>query len=160
MRTATGKNGYGRNGVHGNARISEELVELIFQGVCLSETMEGAAAFAGVSRPSIWRWTRRGEAEIRRLDADPEAEIRESEELYADLFNALSCARARATAHDLAVISHHADVLEDWRASAWRLERRYPESWGKRRRVELEHTGAGGGPVEFVQVSEGHEESG
>jgi hypothetical protein len=151
MRTG---NSHEKNSVHGNARISAELVELIHQGVCMSETMEGAAAFSGVSRPTIWRWSRRGEAEIRRLDADPDAETRESDELYVDLFNALTHARARKTAHDLAVISHHAYALGDWRASAWRLERRYPERWGKRRRVELEHTGAGGGPVRFTEEKE------
>jgi hypothetical protein len=148
------RNSYKNNRLHGNARISEEIVQLVYEGVCLSETLDGAAAFAGVSRPSIWRWSRRGEAEIRRLDADPDAEIRQSEALYVDLFNALWRARARKTAHDLAVISHHADVLEDWRASAWRLERRYPEQWGKRRRIELEHTGAGGGPVRFTEENE------
>lgn len=152
--TVRGANGYTRNGVHGNARISEEIVDLIYQGVLMSETVDGAAAYAGVSRPSIWRWRKRGEAELARLEANPDAKIRESEELYVDLCNALTHAHARKAAHDLAVISAAADA-GDWRASAWRLERRYPEKWGKREYLELDHAGERGGPVQFVQVSEG-----
>jgi len=36
-----------------------------------------------------------------------------------------------------------------WQAAAWRLERKYPDKWG-RRRVEV--TGPGGGPVQTQAV--------
>jgi hypothetical protein len=35
-----------------------------------------------------------------------------------------------------------------WQAAAWHLERKYPQRWGRRDRVE--HSGPGGAPIETV----------
>ena len=37
---------------------------------------------------------------------------------------------------------------KDWKASAWFLERKFPERWGRRDPQRLELTGKGGGPIE------------
>lgn len=149
--TARGANGYTKNGIHGNARISEEVIEKISEAIGNGNTLEEASASAGVNRSTIRRWRWRGDAEIERVRAAGESEaVRESEELYVDLCFALMRAHARAEIRDLEVISAAAE-RGDWRAAAWRLERRYPERWGKRRRMEMEHTGTGGGPVRFIE---------
>jgi len=38
-----------------------------------------------------------------------------------------------------------------WQAAAWKLERRYPEAYGRRR---VEHTGADGGPISLAMTDE------
>jgi len=37
---------------------------------------------------------------------------------------------------------------QSWQACAWWLERRYPDTWGRRERMEM--TGAAGGPIQTV----------
>lgn len=43
------------------------------------------------------------------------------------------------------------EVLSDWRAMAWRMERRNPGKWGKRDKLALEHSGPGGGPIQLEE---------
>ena len=50
---------------------------------------------------------------------------------------------ARAKVDDLATIKAAAPT--DWKAAAWRLERRAPKRWGYKQRVE--RTGEEGGPI-------------
>lgn len=65
------------------------------------------------------------------------------EKRFLDFLDSLEAAEAKA------VVSRTAQLLtackKDWRAAAWFLERRCPEEFGQR--LKLEHTGADGGPV-------------
>ena len=53
---------------------------------------------------------------------------------------------------DVVVISNAA-VKGDWRAAAWRLERRFPDRWGVKSKVTQEISGPGGGPVEVINTA-------
>ena len=97
----------------------EALFELLADG--LPVTL--ATAAAGIGRTTFYKW----------LD-DP---------AFADRVEA---AQARAVAPLLERIRSAADAGQ-WQAAAWILERRWPGEFGRRDRLQTEHTGA---PLEVI----------
>jgi rubrerythrin len=85
--------------------------------------LETAAALAGVDRTTLQEWLRRG----RREDDGP----------YVEFSRAVQSAQAEAEMRDLDRVDAAAEA-GTWQASAWRLERRSPERWGRRTSVKLE----------------------
>ena len=83
--------------------------------------METAAAFAGIDRSTLQRWFRRGEQAPKGI--------------YRDFATAVQKATADAEARDVALIGKAAGE-GNWQAAAWRLERRFPERWGRKDRIE------------------------
>src|SRR5439155_21962554 len=61
---------------------------------------------------------------------------------YHDFAEALELALAQAEVTDLSTILDASK--EEWQAAAWRLERRYPDRYGRRQRVD--HAAADGKP--------------
>lgn len=95
---------------------------------------ETACAAVGIRSDTLRDWLKRG--------------AREEGTIYADFSDLMDQAEAEAEARDVALIGKAGQ--EDWRALAWRLERRGKERW--RTSAEHEHTGAKGGPIELMQV--------
>lgn len=114
--------------------LTDELIERITDVVRAGNYMETAAAYAGVSKSLLHRWLKEG---------------RDTPERYPQqkkLVEAVERAIAHAEVKDVTLVAKHAQV--DWRAAAWRLERRTPGRWGRRETVE--HTGPQGGPVQVA----------
>jgi hypothetical protein len=76
-----------------------------------SVSIESACAMVGIHRSTWYEWRERPEIEAR-LD------------------------RALAIAESRLLDSIREAGRDDWRASAWILERRYPETWSKRSEVQ------------------------
>jgi AcrR family transcriptional regulator len=93
--------------------------------------IEVAAAASGISKPTFYKWLHDG--------ANAKVDC-----LARQFSNAIEKAEAEAEQSGLARIAR----AKDWTATAWRLERRHPERWGRRERHE--HTGEGGGPIELL----------
>jgi hypothetical protein len=83
---------------------------------------ETAAAYAGIDESTFYRWLQRG----RVADADP---------LYAEFAEQVRLALAEWETRDILLIGEAAK--SDWRAAAWRLERRLPKRYGRRERHEI-----------------------
>ena len=85
----------------------------VLEALRLAATRQQAAAAAGLSRVTLWRW------------------LREDPELAAEAEQAEGLA-------ELAMIrTLYEASVSDWKAAAWWLERRHPAAWGRgRRRVE------------------------
>lgn len=114
-------------------KFSEEIVQRICDVVAAGAPLETAAAYAGVSRASFHAWMRKGR--------EPNAEPR-----FAEFVERMDLALAQWEVRDLAIIGKAAE--EQWQAAAWRLERRKPEVYGRRSRVE--HGNADGKPFELL----------
>jgi len=127
-------------------KLKEDLLKMIVTG----NYIETAAAFVGIAQTTLREWMRRGEREAQRLNADPNARPIKSEEKYIELSEAIRQAQAESEVRDVVLIGRAAQ--DQWQAAAWRLERRYPDRWGKKERHEL--TGANGGPVQFEEIRE------
>lgn len=114
------------------SKYTPETVDKITQAIRLGATYKLACDYAGISEDTFARWRER----------------------YAGFAEAIKLAEGEGALKSLAVIERAANGVkgEDgeyilaptWQAAAWKLERRYPDMYGKQR---LELTGANGGPV-------------
>lgn len=121
-------------------KLTDEVIDKIVSAVAVGNYMETAAAFAGVLKVTLYLWLRKG-----REDREKGKTARTSK--YIKLMDGLEQAVALAEMNDLENIGRHA--LKDWKASAWRLERRNYERWGLKMNSRVEVTGPDGGPLQI-----------
>ncbi len=108
-------------------KLTPETTEKIVQALTAGNTRQAACGYAGISDQSFLNYLR---SSLEFLEAVKKAE--------AD-----------------AEVRHVANIAKasndgNWTASAWWLERRRYQEWGRKDRHE--HTGAEGGPIEFSNV--------
>lgn len=157
-------------GQPGRPRIlTEEVEKRLVDATELGVPVAIAAQAAGVSPRAFQVWCARGRDEEEHRDNG--GEPRESEELYFELWQKITQARARAASRSVLQIQKVAQggiVIEetterdpdgtertivkrsapDWRAAAWYLERQHRQHFGKEP-TQVELTGADGGPVQL-----------
>lgn len=78
--------------------------------------VETAAAVCGISKSTLYLWLKRG--------------ARSKKGIYKDFSDAVVKAQGLAEARDVSIITKAAK--DDWKAAAWRLERKFPNRWGRR----------------------------
>ena len=103
-------------------KLTPELQEQICTTIRAGNYIETAAAYVGVSKPTLYAWMKRGHAQQRGI--------------YRSFLNAVGQALAHAETLDVANIAKAAGG-GDWKASAWRLERKFPDRWGRRDKVTI-----------------------
>lgn len=131
------------------SKVSPEITKKICEAIRAGNYIETAAAYAGIDKATLYRWMKRGAREIERVKtSEKKLKIRKIEEPFVDFCNAVEKALAEGEVRDLVIISNAATT--DWRAAAWKLERKFPDKWGRKERLEakMEHTGKDGGPIE------------
>lgn len=111
-------------------RLTPERQQKIVNAIRAGAYVETAAAAAGVNKVTLYRWLKRGN--------------KYPGTIYEAFAEAVHEATAQAEMRDVLTISKAAGD-GDWRAAAWRLERKYPKRWGTVSRTEL--TGKDGGPL-------------
>lgn len=119
-------------------KLTPEMTRRIADLVRAGNYVEVAAAAAGISRDTLYRWLKQG--------------ARTKRGLAHEFSLAIEKAQAEAEARDVTLIATAA--REQWQAAAWRLERKFPDRWGRRERQTLEHVGPGGGPVQVEAVGD------
>lgn len=110
------------------AERSEKIIGYLRAGAYI----ETAAAAAGISKQTLYNWLSRA------------ADENEEDPIFAKFAAAVEEAQALAEVRDIALIGKAAET--QWQAAAWRLERKFPERYGRRDRVEL--SGKDGGAIE------------
>ena len=96
------------------SKYTPDVVGRIVQALELGATYEHAAAYGGVHYDTFHAWRRE----------------------FSEFSEAIKAAEARAAVGWLDKIERAASE-GNWQAAAWKLERRYPEAWGRREKVEL-----------------------
>ena len=131
------------------SKLTPDTQARIVQALRLGATFELAAQYGGVSYDTFNNWRKRGEAELDRMarartrtDAGPD------ELPFVQFFEATKAAEADAVVGWLAKIEKAASD-GNWQAAAWKLERRYPQDYG-RTVVQNEITRRDGGAVNIV----------
>ncbi len=116
-------------------KFDDKIAAQILQAVRVGCYIETAAAYAGISKQTLYNWLKIGAR-------------RRTGPLH-DFHTAFERVLAQAEMRDLALISKAAE--EQWQAAAWRLERKFPDRWGRRERHDVS-LGAEEGAVIRVTV--------
>ena len=114
----------------------EDAVYRVLDGIKAGMSYEGACGVARVTYNTFLNWRKRGEVE--------------TSGKYFKFFQELQYAEAIAEAEMLKKLKEDPDTK--W--VAWRLERRFPDRWGKKEQIKQEITGESGGPIKFVTFAE------
>jgi transposase len=121
-----------------NPALQKKIVDLIKAG----NYIETASAVAGISKDTLYNWLKRGARERERLETNNRAKPIKDEQAFLEFSDAVEQAMAEAEARDVMIIANASK--NDWKASAWRLERKYPNKWGRHEhldaKIESEHT--------------------
>lgn len=113
----------------------QNYVDAICSYVRKGNYVETAAVAAGISKDTLYTWLKEG---AKAPVGSP----------FRDFSDALGQAVAESETRLVDRVENRA-VEGDIRADLWRLERRFPDRWGQRGRLEV--TGEGGGPVRVTQ---------
>ena len=132
-------------------KLTPELTVKICDMLRAGNYLETAAAYAGIDKATLHRWLKRGRAEMDRIASQGKGKIKRSEQPFVDFCNSVEKALSEGEVRDLIIISNAAK--SDWKAAAWKLERKFPDKWGRKERVDanLHHSGKDGGPIQHEQ---------
>lgn len=138
-------------------KIREDICEAIAAGV----SREGAAHASGVSSASLYRWIKRGEAEIEKIEARDDGEPIEGEpdltmqtERCMMLVLGIWQAEARFERDSVKKIAERA---QRWQGVAWLLARRFPKLYGALAADEI--SGGRSGVVVMPELEDDEAES-
>jgi hypothetical protein len=118
-------------------KLTSELQTAIVERVAAGNYLAVAARASGVHRDTLYGWLERGRA---------------GEEPFAAFSDALKRAEAEA---ECAAVAYVRSGEQGWQASAWYLERKYPDRWAsdrKKKRAELAALRRGDGASGAVRV--------
>lgn len=107
--------------------LTDAITKKIAQHVRAGNYLETAALLCGIPNMTARTWLARGNTEMKRLADNPRARVKKAETIYYNFSLAIKKAQAEADAHDLKILGNSGD----WQATAWRLERRDPQKYGR-----------------------------
>jgi hypothetical protein len=113
-----------------NTKLTPEVRDKIIEAIKIGNYQETAAAYAGISQSSFYAWLERGR--------------NEPGSIYSEFLEAVEKAKAQSEVRDVTLIEKAA-TDGSWQAAAWKLERKFPQKWGRVTRTEI--TGAEGKPI-------------
>ena len=96
-------------------RLTPELIKKICRYVENGNTYERSCALVGIHESTFYKWKQRG--------------LAEKEGLYFELVESVKKADEKFIAYHVANITKHSD--DDWKASAWMLERKKKKEFGR-----------------------------
>ena len=97
-------------------KLTAEVQGKICDALRAGNYLETSAAFAGIDKTTMYAWLKKGRQAKRGK--------------HREFVDAVEKAMADAEARDVALIGKAA-ADGTWQASAWRLERKYPDRWGR-----------------------------
>ncbi len=128
-------------------KLTEAVIDDIASAISIGATEEMAAGYARISWMSLHRWLDAGEAELKRLAADPTAVPDPDMALFCKLCKVIEQSRADAGIKWLQVVDSAANKDPQW--AAWMLGKKFPEAFGTNRQQLV---GADGKEVVFRVV--------
>lgn len=103
-------------------KLTPEVAEAVLKSLRAGNYRETAACSANLDPKTLRRWEKRG---------------MKGEEPFKSFVAQMH--KAEADAEGMAVAAISRAGLRDWRALAWRLEKKDPKRWGSRLRIELDN---------------------
>ena len=105
-------------------KLTPELIEQAVKLIEAGNYQIHVAQALGISKETWFRWLREGE------------QSEDENGLKKQFYDSVKKAEAKAVARNVALIQRAAQE-GNWQAAAWWLERRYPEEWGKKDKLNL-----------------------
>lgn len=105
-------------------KLTPEIQAAIVDAIRRGNYIETAATIAGITKDTLYKWIKRGNAC--------------KSGAFKDFSDAIKKAIAESEDHDITVINSAAAMY--WQAAAWRLERKFPDRWGRRDRTNPDST--------------------
>lgn len=127
-------------------KLSPEVQERIVMAVRAGATREVAAALVPVNVRTLYRWLSNGHKHENGLQSQLSQAIEKAEaEFEAEAILRVRqssiggeiIARKTTTRKDGAIVVEETYTRPEWTAAAWLLERKYPDRWGRRERIDL-----------------------
>src|SRR5262249_34532307 len=97
--------------------------------------IETAAALAGISKQTFYDAAKKAARARERREKDSTEKLTSEERRLISFLDAVEKAQAESEIRDLSVITAAA-ARGVWQAAAWRLERKFPEKYGRREAAE------------------------
>lgn len=119
------------------SKLTPEVQDKVVQAILAGNYQDTAAQYAGIGTTTFYRWMEKGAED-------------DAPQMYRDFREAVESANATAEVRDVALITQAAQS-GTWQAAAWKLERKFPQRWGRFQRTEI--TGRDGGPIEVDAAS-------
>jgi transposase len=110
-----------------NEKLQNDLCNLLRIGI----SIEDACDQVGIHHATYYNWNRQA------LAAQKKRKLNDEQTRYLNFFEAVKKARAESKIRCVISIDKAANKLDDWRAAAWLLERRFPEEYGRRDQVKV-----------------------
>lgn len=114
--------------------LTPELHDKIIKALQAGAYMETAAAYAGISKDTFFRWLKAGARYNVAVEQGKPHD--ESDAPYGAFSDSITKAMADAELTDLILIGKAAKQEKYWTAAAWRLERKYPQRYGANRQPD------------------------
>ena len=105
-------------------KLTEQLIEDAAKLIEAGNYQKHVAQALGVDESTWYRWLREGE------------QSEDENDLKYKFYQSIKKAEAKAVARNVALIQRAAQD-GNWQAAAWWLERRFPEEWGKKDKLNL-----------------------
>ncbi len=105
----------------GPTKLTKKTRDLLVQAIEMGTTYLDAAAYAGIHYTTLHHWLRQGEQQYEAGDSTGD---------FYHFFEAIKKAEGKMVMRLQAKIERAA-TQGDWHAAAWKLERRYPDRYGR-----------------------------
>lgn len=132
-----------------NLKLTDEVQDRIVMALKAGNFAEAAAGFAGIARPTYYRWLKEGDAALLKHEAG--GKLNDNETRYMNFLLAVQEAKAQAVVRNVSIITQAAQGGQ-WQAAAWWLERTHPQQFARRNVTEV--VGANDGPVNVNVTSD------
>ena len=111
-----------RNKNRNPTKLTKELCDEICEYIAMGNYIERCCQAVGIAKSTFYNWKKRGE---------------KGEEPYATFLKRVNKVEAKAEIKHTGII-HDIAETGNWMASAWLLERKYPNRFGKREQMALQ----------------------
>ena len=115
-----------------------QLASKIIDSIEKGHTISIAASHGGVSRRTVHNWLQHGREAVLAREAETPQELTPYDSDYVWFF--FEFEKAGAVAREFLLDRIIAAGEKSWQASAWVLERRWPEEFSTRRQIEVKET--------------------
>lgn len=110
-------------------KLTPDLQKQITDVIRAGNYIETAAAFAGLHKSTLYDWMKRGAKERQRV-AGTNKRMLKKELPFVEFSDAIEKALAESEVRDVMRVGEASKT--DWKAAAWRLERKFPQKWGRK----------------------------